>query len=94
MDKKTYLLTEEAVGFAGMLLDDHDDKIEITEKVRTVITDIYKQLLSSGDDEAYILGSDKNIGALESCLCEPMSVAAKEAVGMLYGAACVIYNEW
>lgn len=94
MDRNTYLLTEEAIGFAGMLLDDHYDKIEITEKVRTVIFDIYEQLLSSADDEAYILGSDNNIGALESCLCEPMSAAAKEAVGVLYEAACAIRNGW
>lgn len=94
MDRNTYLLTEEAIGFAGMLLDDHDDKIEITERVRTVIDDIYKQLLSSVDDEAFVLGSDDNIGALESCLCEPMSAMAKEAISVLYEAACAICNGW
>ena len=94
MDRDTYLLTEEAIGFAGRLLDDHDGEIEITAKVRTVIADIYKQLLSNEDDEAYILGSDNNIGALESCLCEPMSAVAKEAVDVLYEAACAICNGW
>lgn len=94
MDRNMYLLTEEAIGFAGMLLDDHDDNIEITENVRTVIADIYKQLLSSSDDEAYVLGTDNNVGALTSCLCEPMSAAAREAVGVLYGAACAICNGW
>lgn len=94
MDRKYYMSTEEAIGFAGMLLDDHDGQIAITEKVRVVITDIYKQLLSSEADEAYVLGTDKNISALESCLCEPMSAAAREAIDVLYGAACAICNGW
>lgn len=92
MGKKTYLSTEEAIGFAGRLLDDHDGEIEITDEARTVITDIYNQLLSSKDEEANILGSGTNVSLLESCLREPMSAVAKEAVDVLYETACVICN--
>lgn len=94
MDRKHYMSTEEAIGFTGMLLDDHDDQIAITEKVRAVIADIYEQLLSSVADEAYVLGADNNISALESCLCEPMSAAAREAIDVLYETVCAIYNGW
>ena len=89
-----YLLTEEAIGFAGMLLDDHDNKIETSDKVRAIIFNIYKQLILSQDYEAYVLGSDNNIKALESCLDEPISKSAEEIVNILYESACAIHNGW
>ena len=41
---ETYLTTQEAIGCAGRLLDEHDPDITITEKVFSVMENIYTQM--------------------------------------------------
>ena len=93
--EKTYIRTDDAIGAAGRLLDEHDEEIEITEKVFSTIQDIYKQLLEAANEpEAYVLGTLKNVEALSACYDEPMSPSAREEFLILYESACIIHNEW
>lgn len=91
---KTYLTTQEAIGCAGRLLDEHDPDITITEKVRAVMENIYTQLISETDEVAYVLGSSENVELLESCFDEAMSEDAKEEYMVLYETSCAIHNNW
>lgn len=91
---ETYLTTQEAIGCAGRLLDEHDPDITITEKVFSVMENIYTQLISETDDIAYVLGSSENVELLESCFNEEMSKNAREEYMVLYETACAIHNNW
>ena len=93
-EQKEYLHTEEAIGYAGFLLDDHCDEVTITEKTRAVVESIYQQLEKETDNVALILGTDKNAKALMSVYDEPMSSEAREAYIVLCEAACAINNGW
>lgn len=92
--EKTYLLTEEAIGSAGRLLDEHDEDIQISEKVFNVIQKIYNQLIASNEVEAYVLGTNENVKLLTDCCEEFMSKTAKEEFDILYETACAINNNW
>ena len=46
MEEKIYATDEELIGVLGQLLDEHEDDVEMTEKVRQVIYDVYSALVA------------------------------------------------
>lgn len=43
-EEKLYVTDEELVGILGQLLDEHEDDVEMSEKVRQGIQDVYSAL--------------------------------------------------